>query len=136
MGSRRRELREPVRIQTNDPEQPVTQIFVMANVLADIEVTPPLLRFGDHQSLAQVTVKSYVDAPVELREIRADRHLEATVSAMTIPVHGEVVVSAELIKEKIPEFVKGHVGGLVEITTNLESMPTIRIPIWAKKPVK
>lgn len=107
-----------------------------ANVLADIEVTPPLLRFGDNQFLAQVTVKSYVDAPVELLEIRTDPHLKATVSAQAIPAHGEVVVSAELIKEKIPEFVKGHVGGLVEITTNLESMPTIHIPIWAKKPVK
>lgn len=105
-------------------------------MLADIEVTPPLLRFGDNQSLAQVTVKSYVDAPVELREIRAERHLKATVSSRTIPAHGEVVVHAELIPEEIPTFVKGRISGLVEITTNLESMPTIRIPIWAKKPVK
>ncbi len=133
VGSRRRTIREVVRVQTNDPEHPTTQISVTANVLVDLEVAPPLFRFGDDQSVADVTLKNYTDLPVELREIRASRHLKVSVSDLTIPAQGEVVVSAELIEEAIPANVRGNVGGLVEIESNLLSVPVIRIPIWARR---
>lgn len=129
--SRRQRIREVVRVQTNDPASPTTQIFVTANVLVDVEVIPALLRFVDEQSVTQVALKSYIDTPIELQEIRADRHLKVSVSALTIPAHGEVVVSAELIEDEIPKVLRGNVGGLVEIATDLTSLPVIRIPVWA-----
>ena len=120
-------------MQTNDPERPTTQLIVTANVVVDVEVIPPLLRFLDEQLTAQVTLKNYTNTPVELGELQADRYVKVSVSSMMIPAKGEVVLTAELLPDEIPEPLKEMFRGLVEIKSNLTSMPIIRIPLWGMR---
>lgn len=117
-------------MQTNDPEHPITQLIVTANVVVDVEAIPSLFRFAGEQFTAQVTLKNYTNTSVELSEIHSARYVKVSVSSMTIPAKDEIVVTAELLPDKIPESFKGMIRGLIEIKSNLKSMPIIRIPVW------
>ena len=117
-------------MQTNDPEHPITQLIITANVMVDVEAIPSLFRFAGEQVTAQVTLKNYTKISVELSEIHSPRYVKVSTSSMTIPAKGEVVLTAELLPDKIPESFKGMIRGLIKIKGNFKSMPVIRIPVW------
>jgi hypothetical protein len=126
-GSRNQKIRQVVNVQTNDPEHPAIQLTVIANVLVDLEVIPNILRFADNQSTAQVTLKNYSNVPVKLSEINSsNEYVKVSVSSMTIPATGEVVLTGEVL----PEVPTGILQGWVKIKTDLKSMPILEIRIW------
>lgn len=126
-GSAKRQLRQVVNVQSNDPQHAASELIVTANVVVDLEAVPNLLKFEKEQTTAQTTLKNYSDAPVEVTTIiSSNEYVKASLSAMTIPAKGEAVITAELL----PGAPNGALNGAVEIQTNLKTMPTLQIPVW------
>ena len=129
-GSRRRQFRQIVTVKTNDPANASIKITVTANVLVDLEAVPNLLRFDQNQSgVASITIKNYSDKPVQLNDIHSSNtYVNISVSSMTIPPKGEVVVTGELR----PDVPKGILSGWLKMQTDLPSFPIMQIRIWGK----
>jgi hypothetical protein len=126
-GARKRKIRQVVTVRTNDPAQPETKLSVTANVLADLDVIPNLLKFIEGQSTSQVILKNYLNVPVQLREITSSNaYVEVSVSSMTIPAQGEAILTAELL----PDAPEGLLSGWVKIQSNLKTMPIFQIRLW------
>ena len=127
-GKSSRKIRQVVRAITNDPKNPEVRLTVTANVQADLEVTPNLLRFdGKETGPARVTLKNTTNAPVQLSEIScSNEHVKVSVSSMTIPANGEVVLTGELL----PDVPAGVLNGWVKMKSNLKSMPIVQIRVW------
>ena len=126
-GSYRRQVRQIVNVQSNDPDHPKTELTVTANVLVDLEAIPNLLKFEKDQATAQTIVKNYSDTPVEVHKMTSsNEYVKVSISAMTIPAKGEVVVTTELLPGAPKEFFSGW----VEIQSNLKTMPTLQIRVW------
>jgi hypothetical protein len=64
---------------------------------------------------------------VELSAITSsNKQIKVSVSAMTIPANGEIVLIGELLSD----FPAGVIEGWVEIKSNLKSRPVIRLQLW------
>ena len=126
-GRSSRKIRQIVRVITNDPKNQEVRLTVTANVQAGLEV-PSLLRFeGEEPATAQVTLKNNTNAPVELSAITSsNKQVKVSVSSMTIPANGEVVLIGELLSD----FPAGVIEGWIEIKSNLKSNPVIRLQMW------
>lgn len=126
-GSSSRKIHQIVRVITNDPKNQEVRLTVTADVQADLDV-PRVLQFaGKEPAPAQATLKNNTNAPVELRAITSFNDLvKVSVSSMTIPANGEVVLTVELL----PSFPAGALDGWIEIKSNLKSMPNVRIRVW------
>ena len=126
VGSRRRQIRQIVNVQTNAPEHPTTKLIVTGNVLVDLEVIPSLLRLEVNQS-SRIVLKNYLKVPVQLRNITSsNKYVKVSVSSMTIPANGEVILTGELLSD-VPA---GVVDSWIKIETNLKSIPIIQIRAW------
>ncbi len=127
-GNRKRNIRQVIKVETNDPEQASFALTVRANVLVDVDVLPrSVLRFSREQAKsASVTLKNYSKNPVQLSGIDSSLpHVNISLSSMTIPPEGEVQVSATLV----PDTPKGTLSGWLKITTDLKALPLIQIRI-------
>lgn len=128
-GRSSRKIRQIVRVITNDPKNPGIKLTVTASVQADLEAVPNLLlQFeGKQPATARLTLKNNTNAPVELSEITSsNKQVKVSVSSMTIPPNGEVVLNGELLSD-LPV---GVIEGWVEIKSNLKSNPVIRLQLW------
>ena len=126
-GTRKQPIRQVVNVQSNDAEHPTIQLTVTANVLVDIEVVPANLLFTEKQTTAQVKLKNYTDVPIELGELNStNTDVKVSLSALTIPANGEVVLTGELL----PNVPAGLVEGWVKLKSNLKAMPVIEIRVW------
>lgn len=122
-------IRQIVRVITNDPKNPEVRLTVTANIQADLDVFPKLLlQFeGEQPATARVTLKNNTNVPVELSAITSsNKQVKVSVSALTIPANGEVVLIGELLSD----FPAGVIKGWVEIKSNLKSNPVIRLQLW------
>ena len=126
-GRSSRKIRQIVRVITNDPKNQEVRLTVTADVQADLDV-PRVLQFaGKEPAPARATLKNNTNAPVELSAIiSSNAPVKVSVSSMTIPANGEVVLTAELL----PGVPAGVLDGWIEIKSNLKSMPNIRIRVW------
>jgi hypothetical protein len=126
-GNSSRKIRQIVRVITNDPKIQEVRLTVTADVQADLDV-PRILQFaGKEPATVQATLKNNTNTPVELSAITSSNDLvKVSVSSMTIPANGEVVLSVELL----PNFPAGVLDGWIEIKSNLKSMPNVRIRVW------
>lgn len=128
-GRRRRNLRQVVKVETNDSEQAAFDLTLRASVLTDIDVLPNnVLRFSREQAKkASLTIKNYSKNPIHLSGVESSvSHVNISLSSMTIPPEGEVQVSGTLL----PEMPEGTFSGWLKITTDLKTMPLIQIRIW------
>jgi len=127
-GRSTRQIRQIVRVITNDPQNPKARLIVTVAVQADLEVVPNLLKFDAEQpNAAQVTLKNTTNAPVQLSEIiSSNEHVKVSISSMTIPANGEVV----LIGELLPNVPVGILKGWIKMKSNLKSMPIVEIRVW------
>lgn len=131
-GNRRQQIRQVVIVQTNDPQNKSLKFTVAARVKVELETIPNLLRFDKAQSdLASVKIKNYSHAPVELSDLHSStKYVNLSVSSMTIPPEGEIIITGEL-SPKVPQ---GILSGWVKLRTNLKSVPIIQIRIWGQVP--
>jgi hypothetical protein len=131
-GNQRRNFRQIVNVQTNDPANASIRLTITANILVDLEVVPALLRFEPARSeTASVKIKSYANTAVHLSDIHSSNEdVNISVSSMTIPPKGEVLVTAKLLAP-IP---RGVFSGWLKIRTDLKSFPMIQIRLWGNNP--
>jgi hypothetical protein len=130
-GRSSRKIRQIVRVITNDPKNPEVRLTVTADVQADLEVFPrDLLQFeGKEPAKARVVLKNNTNAPVELSAITSsNKQIKVSVSSMTIPANGEIVLIGELLSD----FPAGVIEGWVEIKSNLKSRSVIRLQLWRR----
>ena len=128
-GNRRRNIRQVIKVETNDPEQASFALTVHANVLVDVDVLPNnVLRFSRKKAEnASLTLKNFSKNPVRLSGIDSSvPYVNVSLSSMTIPPDGEVRLNATL-QSDTP---KGTLSGWLKITTDLKSLPLIQIRIW------
>ena len=127
-GYRRIQIRQAVKVRTNDPANGTITLLVTANVLVDLEAEPNLLRFDPRQSdRASLVIKNYTSSPVQLSNVHSSsQYVDMSVSAMTVPPQGEVTVTGKLL-ENTP---KGVLSGWLKIRTDLPSVPMLQIRIW------
>jgi hypothetical protein len=127
LGTQPGPLQKSVRVQTNVPNKESFDLILTANAIVDIEVQPALLRFEEKQTTTQVTLKNHTNGPVELHDVVSpSEYVKITLSATTLPVAGEVVVTAELL----PDIPSGVLSGWVVMQTNLRTMPELQIRVW------
>jgi hypothetical protein len=131
-GDRRRQLRQIVNVQTNDPINASIKLSVSANVVVELEIVPNLLRFDQNQSnVASVKIKNHSDRPVQLSDIdSSNEYVNISVSSMTIPSKGEAVVTGKLL----PNVPEGILSGWLKMKTDLKSFPMIQVRIWGNSP--
>ena len=131
-GYRRRQLYQKVNVQTNDPTNASIELIVNANVMVALEVIPNLLRFERNQSDdASVKIKNYSDNLVQLSDIHSsNEYVNISVSSMTIPSKGEIIVTGKLL----PDVPKGILSGWLKMRTDLKSFPMIQVRIWGNIP--
>lgn len=131
-GYRRQSLRQNVTLRTNDPVNGSITLLVTARVLVDLEAEPNLLRFDLPRSpSASLALKNYTDAPVQLSEIHSSSpYIDLSVSALTIPPHGQVTVTAQVR----PEAPKGILSGWLRLRTDLNTIPQLQIRLWGHLP--
>lgn len=131
-GSRRQQIRQTVIVRTNDPVNDSITLLLTAKVLVDLEPRPYLLRFDPQQSeSASLVIKNYTDTPVQLSDIHSSsQYVDISVSALTIPANGEVIVLGKLLPDTPP----GVLSGWLTIRTDLKATPLLQIRIWGKTP--
>ncbi|PIE28995.1 hypothetical protein CSA57_11075 [candidate division KSB3 bacterium] len=127
--ARRRSTRQVIKVESNDPQHAAFSLTVHTNVLVDVDVVPNrVLRFrGENAKYASVILKNYSGNSVELLGIDSSLpSINVSLSSMTIPPDGEVLLQAELL----PDTPKGLLSGWLNIKTTLESLPLIQVRIW------
>lgn len=131
-GSRRQQIRQTVVVHTNDPVNASITLLVTAKVLVDLEPQPNLLRFDPQQSeSASFVIRNYTDTPVQLSDIHSSsQYVDISVSALTIPPSGEVIVSGKLLPDTPP----GVLSGWLTIRTDLKAASLLQIRIWGNIP--
>jgi len=128
------EVEKKVNIQTNDPDQPYISLTIKAKVVTDLEVKPNYLRFDNIDP----------DKPADLYVVLVTKDPEnfkisnlATDQPFVVPTfEREEDNTLKLRVTFKPELMKishrGYLNATISATTNSESMPEIKVPVYIK----
>ncbi len=121
-----------VHIYSNDPDYPVTDITLLADVFAPLLVDPPTQRVGFPRSMAgqtfskQVTFTSSKDAPLEITATRSrSGHFEVKTTNNYEGDPHKAMLEVILPRDMAP----GRLRDNVRVHTNIEEMPTVDIEV-------
>ncbi|PIE33048.1 hypothetical protein CSA56_13430 [candidate division KSB3 bacterium] len=133
-GTRKRRIRKIIKVQTNDPipESASFNLTVFAEVDVELDVLPNnILRFNPARAeTTSLRLKNYTDQPVRLSQVSSsDPQVNISISSMTIPPQGEVMLTGTLL----PDHPQGAISGWLKIRSDLKTIPLIQIRLWGKK---
>jgi len=129
-----------VHIYSNDPDHPVVDVMLTANVTAPLLVDPPNQRTGFSQSLAgevktnRVTFTATGQSPLEIKAGRSRKGL----FDINIINNFEGNPKVAVMEVSIPEDMKpGRHRDNVRVRTNVEEMPYVDIELacWVVRPL-
>jgi len=129
-----------VHIYSNDPDQPVVDVMLNANVFAPLLIDPPTQRTGFSQSLAgerKTNLVTFTATELADLQIQAEKSRKGLFDIKVINNYeGNAQVS--VMEVSIPEtMVPGRHRDNVRVKTNIETMPSVDIDLscWVVRPL-
>jgi hypothetical protein len=119
--------RKTIRVSTNDPSQPNLTLALEGTATTEIEVRPRRIYARDlvpgQVNVRHVEIVSNTEEPVELGDVTSGSPLvEAEVETVEEGSRFRLVVRTK------PNMPKGRTFGQIQVKTNSEKVPTLRVP--------
>jgi hypothetical protein len=128
-------------ILTNDPDQPSIMLTITGRIITALQVAPPEVWFGqattDQEDAREVELLCLVEKPLEivsykLSDQAAAKHFQVVFEPLALDqLHNAGAKSGRMLKVGLkPGLPLGEFNQTILIHTNLESIPTLEVPIW------
>lgn len=120
-------------VYTNDPVQPVTQLFIKGTVREVVTIEPAQVNFGEAEAektaVTQVTLKNHGEVLLQLDNLQTTaQELKAVLSDKALPAGGETHVNLSLT----PKPGQGRFSGYILLKIVSPVVQDLRIPVYAQ----